>query len=393
MKLGQVLSTIDFDVIPESEREQFKERLSSLRDDAPQVPFKDIEKVLKKDLGGKVSDHFAEFDEEAIAAASIGQVYRATTHEGRDVAVKVQYPGVAEAVETDLRNIGVLLPLVKRLAPGLDVEGHRRRAARAHRRGARLRARGPAPAHRRPRAARPPGHPRPRGRHRDVHAARARHRVRLRARVRRDQGAARGRARPLRRDRLPLLLRAADPRAPGRRGPASGQLPARRRRARVLPGLRPHAVRAAGLPRRASGPSPARSSTGTPDAVHAGLAALGYLPAPDEFEPQRRPAAAAQRRRVVLHARFPAARPRVRPQRDRGRLITAVAVLRADAPADDSARRHCSSGAWRGCSSRSSANCVREPIGARWRSEYLSDAEPSTPMGERDAAHWNGVRA
>ena len=54
------------------------------------------------------------------AAMKLGQVHRARTHDGRDVAVKVQYPGIAEAVETDLRNMGVLLPLVKRLAPGLD---------------------------------------------------------------------------------------------------------------------------------------------------------------------------------------------------------------------------------------------------------------------------------
>ena len=63
---------------------------------------------------------FSDFDERAFAAASIGQVHRATTVAGDDVVVKVQYPGVAEAVETDLRNAMLLLPLVKRLAPGLD---------------------------------------------------------------------------------------------------------------------------------------------------------------------------------------------------------------------------------------------------------------------------------
>ena len=65
---------------------------------------------------------FAEFEEEAFAAASIGQVHRAVTRDGDAVAVKVQYPGVAEAVETDMRNLTMLLPLVKRLAPGLDVK-------------------------------------------------------------------------------------------------------------------------------------------------------------------------------------------------------------------------------------------------------------------------------
>ncbi len=122
MKLGQVLSTIDFDMVPEGEREAFKEKLSSLRDDAPQVPFKKMEKVIIDDLGGSIDEHFSAFDSTPVAAASIGQVYRAALHDGRDVAVKVQYPGVAEAVETDLRNAAVLLPLVKRLAPGLDAK-------------------------------------------------------------------------------------------------------------------------------------------------------------------------------------------------------------------------------------------------------------------------------
>ncbi len=122
MKIGQVLSTVDFDLVPESEREQFKEKLAKLRDDAPRVPFAKQRKLMEAELGGKLTDVFAEFDETPIAAASIGQVYRARTHAGDEVAVKVQYPGIAEAVETDLRNMNVLLPLVKRLAPGLDVK-------------------------------------------------------------------------------------------------------------------------------------------------------------------------------------------------------------------------------------------------------------------------------
>jgi predicted unusual protein kinase regulating ubiquinone biosynthesis (AarF/ABC1/UbiB family) len=122
MKLGQVLSTVDFELVPEGEREEFKAKLAALRDDAPQVPFKKMQKVVVDDLGGSIDEHFKTFDNVPVAAASIGQVYRATLHDGRDVAVKVQYPGVAEAVETDLRNAAVLLPLVKRLAPGLDAK-------------------------------------------------------------------------------------------------------------------------------------------------------------------------------------------------------------------------------------------------------------------------------
>ncbi|HEY8583554.1 MAG TPA: AarF/ABC1/UbiB kinase family protein [Capillimicrobium sp.] len=120
MKIGQVLSTIDFEGVPEGEREAFKAKLATLRDQAPSVPFHDVRKVLEADLGAPVAERFASFDETPVAAASIGQVHRATTLDGDDVAVKVQYPGVAEAVETDLRNLNLLLPLVRRLAPALD---------------------------------------------------------------------------------------------------------------------------------------------------------------------------------------------------------------------------------------------------------------------------------
>lgn len=122
MKIGQVLSTVEFTAIPESEREQFKATLATLRDDVPPLPFKAIEKLLKEELEMSVGEAFAEFDHEAFAAASIGQVHRATTKDGRQVAVKVQYPGIAEAVETDLRNLQMLFPLIRRLAPGLDVK-------------------------------------------------------------------------------------------------------------------------------------------------------------------------------------------------------------------------------------------------------------------------------
>jgi len=122
MKVGQVLSTVDFTAIPEGEREEFKRTLASLRDEVPPLPFKRMEKLLRDELGMPLGDAFEDFEHDAFAAASIGQVHRAVTHDERRVAVKVQYPGVAEAVETDLRNLQVLLPLVKRLAPGLDVK-------------------------------------------------------------------------------------------------------------------------------------------------------------------------------------------------------------------------------------------------------------------------------
>ncbi len=77
MKIGQVLSTVDFELIPEAEREQFKARLAELRDNAPKVAFKEMKKVVESDFGEPLSSIFASFDQEPIAAASIGQVYRA----------------------------------------------------------------------------------------------------------------------------------------------------------------------------------------------------------------------------------------------------------------------------------------------------------------------------
>ncbi len=122
MKVGQVLSTIDFDLVPGAERERFKERLAALRDSVPPADIEQVRAVVEQELGAPPEQRFAEFAARPVAAASIGQVHRARTHDGRDVAVKVQYPGIAEAVETDLRNLNLLFPLVKRLAPGLDVK-------------------------------------------------------------------------------------------------------------------------------------------------------------------------------------------------------------------------------------------------------------------------------
>jgi predicted unusual protein kinase regulating ubiquinone biosynthesis (AarF/ABC1/UbiB family) len=122
MKLGQVMSFLDVGLVPEEYREEFQRKLGELRDAAPKVRFDDMRKVIEGDLGEKLSDAFDAFDEDPIAAASIGQVYRARLHDGRDVAVKVQYPGVAQAVRADMQNLGLILRLMKRVAPGLDVK-------------------------------------------------------------------------------------------------------------------------------------------------------------------------------------------------------------------------------------------------------------------------------
>jgi predicted unusual protein kinase regulating ubiquinone biosynthesis (AarF/ABC1/UbiB family) len=123
MKLGQVMSFLDVGLVPEDYREEFQRKLAALRDAAPKVSFKDMRKVIEQELGGKLADHFSSFDEEPIAAASIGQVYRATTVDGVDVAVKVQYPGVNAAVRADMQNLGMIMRLMQRMAPGLDAKG------------------------------------------------------------------------------------------------------------------------------------------------------------------------------------------------------------------------------------------------------------------------------
>jgi predicted unusual protein kinase regulating ubiquinone biosynthesis (AarF/ABC1/UbiB family) len=122
MKLGQVMSFLDVGLVPEPYREEFQRKLAKLRDAAPKVRFEDMRKVIEADLEEPLEDIFEEFDEEPIAAASIGQVYRAVLPGGRPVAVKVQYPGVNEAVRSDMQNLGIILRLMKRVAPGLDVK-------------------------------------------------------------------------------------------------------------------------------------------------------------------------------------------------------------------------------------------------------------------------------
>src|SRR3954447_23570537 len=82
MKIGQVLSTVDFTAIPEADREEFKATLAALRDDVPPLPFAKIEKLLDDELGVPLGEAFQDFEKEAFAAASIGQVHRAVTADG-----------------------------------------------------------------------------------------------------------------------------------------------------------------------------------------------------------------------------------------------------------------------------------------------------------------------
>jgi predicted unusual protein kinase regulating ubiquinone biosynthesis (AarF/ABC1/UbiB family) len=121
MKLGQMASFIDIEFLPPEYREIYQEQLAKLRTDAPAMPWEKVVKVLEEEYEGvPLRELFSDIEREAFAAASIGQVHRAELPNGTRVAVKIQYPGVAEALEADLRNAGTLVRLGKAIAPGLD---------------------------------------------------------------------------------------------------------------------------------------------------------------------------------------------------------------------------------------------------------------------------------
>ena len=119
MKIGQTLSVIDLGLGDEELSEEFQAKLARLQHMAPTVEFTDMRKVIEDDLGQRIGNAFAEFDPEPIAAASIGQVYKARLDDGRDVAVKVQYPGIKKTVESDLKNLSLVLKAGSRMVPGL----------------------------------------------------------------------------------------------------------------------------------------------------------------------------------------------------------------------------------------------------------------------------------
>ncbi|UVE94809.1 AarF/ABC1/UbiB kinase family protein [Dietzia sp. B32] len=122
MKVGQALSVFEAGM-PDKYAEPFREALTKLQAEAPPLPAAEVEKVLDTQLGLRWRERFAEFDGQATAAASIGQVHRATWSDGREVAVKIQYPGADEALRSDLRQLRRLAPLLRPLNPGTDIKG------------------------------------------------------------------------------------------------------------------------------------------------------------------------------------------------------------------------------------------------------------------------------
>jgi predicted unusual protein kinase regulating ubiquinone biosynthesis (AarF/ABC1/UbiB family) len=117
-KIRQFLSMVQLDRVLEGRRAL--PALGALPDGAQAVPFGRVRRVIEQDLDARVRELFAEFDEEPFALASLGQVHSARTSDGDHVAVKVQHPDVADAVEADLRNLGLVGPIIRRLAPGVD---------------------------------------------------------------------------------------------------------------------------------------------------------------------------------------------------------------------------------------------------------------------------------
>jgi predicted unusual protein kinase regulating ubiquinone biosynthesis (AarF/ABC1/UbiB family) len=122
MKVGQALSVMEA-AVPEQFGEPYREALTKLQKDAPPLPAAKVHRVLDAQLGTRWRDRFSSFDDAPIASASIGQVHKAIWSDGREVAVKIQYPGADEALRADLKTMQRLVSVFRQLAPGADVQG------------------------------------------------------------------------------------------------------------------------------------------------------------------------------------------------------------------------------------------------------------------------------
>jgi len=121
MKLGQALSVFEA-ALPEEVAGPYRAALTKLQDAAPPMPARTVHKALAENLGADWRSMFEEFSETPAAAASIGQVHRATWHDGREVAVKIQYPGAGDALISDLNQLGHVARFAGALIPGIDVK-------------------------------------------------------------------------------------------------------------------------------------------------------------------------------------------------------------------------------------------------------------------------------
>ncbi|MDF6044754.1 AarF/ABC1/UbiB kinase family protein [Streptomyces sp. JH14] len=121
MKLGQALSVFE-SALPEEVAGPYRAALTKLQEAAPPMPTRTVHTVLEERLGEDWRQLFLEFEDKPSAAASIGQVHRAVWHDGRDVAVKVQYPGAGEALLSDLTQLSRFARLLGPLIPGMDIK-------------------------------------------------------------------------------------------------------------------------------------------------------------------------------------------------------------------------------------------------------------------------------
>ncbi len=126
MKIGQVLSMEGADILPP----EFTEALAILRDSADTMPDSQVRRVMGREFGKGWEGRFEEFDFRPIAAASIGQVHRARTRDGRDLALKIQYPGVSRSIDSDVDNMAMLLRMLNILPVELDTDGITQEAKR-----------------------------------------------------------------------------------------------------------------------------------------------------------------------------------------------------------------------------------------------------------------------
>ncbi|MFD8598805.1 ABC1 kinase family protein [Kitasatospora sp. NPDC059646] len=121
MKFGQAMSVFE-SALPEDVAGPYRAALTKLQDSAPAMPTRTVHSVLASDLGEDWSANFRFFSDQPSAAASIGQVHRAVWQDGRDVAVKIQYPGAGDALLSDLGQLARLARMLGPLIPGVDVK-------------------------------------------------------------------------------------------------------------------------------------------------------------------------------------------------------------------------------------------------------------------------------